>query len=496
MKKIIIIGAGIAGLTAGVYAQKSGFETEIYEMHDKPGGECTGWQRGEYHFDGCIHWLVGSKPDTSLYEIWQDIGALDESVRIIHHNRFMRYEESGRFFDIYTDANKLEQHMLEISSRDKKPIKEFCGAIRAVQGLCMPIDKPMDMMTWKDGMRFMAKNIGKMRKVMKYDKVLISEFVKWFSDPLLRNGLASIMPNFYKASGLIYTLGGFHEGDCGYPLGGSLAMSRRIEEKYRALGGNVFYRAKVEKILISDGKAVGIRLADGREKRADYVISAADAYATLYQMLDDKYTPPFFKTLFSDNQTYPTQRCSLVMLGVDHDFSQLARQVSFIPKVPIDGGGKDNKKMQISHYCFDPSMAPKNKSVISVFIQSDFDYWQGLYKDKAKYKAEKKRLEKDVINAFTERFPEIKGKIEVTDVSTPMTYVRYCNAWRGSWMSWPHNMSAEHPRYFNGLLPGLDNFILAGMWTLPPGGLPSAAMSARFAVQRLCMGESVNFSSQ
>ena len=64
MKKVVIIGAGIAGLTCGIYAQKNGFETEIYEQHTIPGGECTGWDRGGYHFDGCLHWLVGSKPGT------------------------------------------------------------------------------------------------------------------------------------------------------------------------------------------------------------------------------------------------------------------------------------------------------------------------------------------------------------------------------------------------------------------------------------------------
>ena len=62
MKKVIIIGSGIAGLSCGIYAKLNGFETEIFEMHSISGGECTGWDRGEYHFDGCIHWLMGSKP--------------------------------------------------------------------------------------------------------------------------------------------------------------------------------------------------------------------------------------------------------------------------------------------------------------------------------------------------------------------------------------------------------------------------------------------------
>jgi phytoene dehydrogenase-like protein len=55
--KAIIIGAGVAGLSAGCHLQSSGYETEIYEAHTLPGGLCTAWRRGAFLFDGCIHWL-------------------------------------------------------------------------------------------------------------------------------------------------------------------------------------------------------------------------------------------------------------------------------------------------------------------------------------------------------------------------------------------------------------------------------------------------------
>ena len=55
MKKVIIIGAGIAGLTAGVHLQKAGYETEVYEKNPLPGGMCTGWMREGYFIDNCIH---------------------------------------------------------------------------------------------------------------------------------------------------------------------------------------------------------------------------------------------------------------------------------------------------------------------------------------------------------------------------------------------------------------------------------------------------------
>jgi hypothetical protein len=75
-KSVIVVGAGIAGLATGCYAQMNDYSTRIVEMHDKPGGLCTSWQRRGYTIDLCIHWLVGSKPGTGFHRLWQEIGLL------------------------------------------------------------------------------------------------------------------------------------------------------------------------------------------------------------------------------------------------------------------------------------------------------------------------------------------------------------------------------------------------------------------------------------
>jgi len=73
-KSIAIIGAGFAGLSAGIYAQMNGYQSQIYEMGDLPGGLCTAWKRKGYTIDGCIHWLVGSSPNSGMYRFWQEVG--------------------------------------------------------------------------------------------------------------------------------------------------------------------------------------------------------------------------------------------------------------------------------------------------------------------------------------------------------------------------------------------------------------------------------------
>ena len=156
-KKIIIVGAGISGLSAGIYGQKNGFETEIYEKNASAGGECTGWDRGTYHFDGCIHWLVGSKSGTSVNKLLHQVGALDDSVDIVNHEYFYRVEEKGKALNMYRNVDRLEKHLIEISPEDEPLISEVCKAIRALGKLEMPLDKPMDMYSTIDNLKMLPK---------------------------------------------------------------------------------------------------------------------------------------------------------------------------------------------------------------------------------------------------------------------------------------------------------------------------------------------------
>ncbi|NJR24169.1 MAG: NAD(P)/FAD-dependent oxidoreductase [Richelia sp. CSU_2_1] len=91
---IIIIGAGIAGLAAGCFAQMNGYQTRIFEMHTLPGGLCTAWQRQGFIFDGCIHYLFGSGQGQPFSRLWEELGVLPGQP-FIHHDELMRIRESG-----------------------------------------------------------------------------------------------------------------------------------------------------------------------------------------------------------------------------------------------------------------------------------------------------------------------------------------------------------------------------------------------------------------
>jgi len=155
---------------------------------------------------------------------------------------------------------------------------------------------------------------------------------------------------------------------------------------------------------------------------------------------------------------------------------------------PIMIAGKANNIIRIKNYSFDPSFAPKGKSTLVVIFGSESDYWEEIYKDKEKYREEKKKIEQAVISFLEETMPGIKDKIEVVDVTTPMTYIRYTNSWKGSPMGFSKNILLNLPRR----LPKLGNFFMAGQW-VGDMGVSGAAKSGRDIVQLICNQDQKKF---
>jgi phytoene dehydrogenase-like protein len=290
---------------------------------------------------------------------------------------------------------------------------------------------------------------------------------------------------------LVMMLATYANKDAGWPMGGSLEFARGIEKSYLKLGGKINYNARVEKILVEKDKAVGIQLSDGSKCPADYVISAADGYATIYKMLEGRYIDDNIKSLYNETPLAPTS--VQVSLGVACDLSKEPHVLGIKLDKPITVGGIENSYIYLRHYCYDPSMAPEGKSSITSILSSDYEYWERLYiEDRNAYNAQKKMIADEFIRVFEERFPYAKGKIEVVDVSTPYTYTRYTGTWKGVYMGWmttPEKSMLKTP----GKLPGLKNFYLAGQWANSSGGVPTGVVTGRWSLMRICKDDGKKF---
>ena len=491
-KSIAIIGAGIAGLSAGCYARMNGYETDIFELHSRPGGVCTAWRRGDYVFDGCLHWLVGTSPRSSFHRIWEELGAL-AGRRIVNHEEFLRYEgPDGKYLALYTNADRLERHLKDLAPGDRAAIEEFTGLIRRLAAMEMPIENSGLFEGIKLGLRMLSA-MGLFRR---YLPVSVREFAGRFGDPFLREAFAATFADF-PLMALVFTLAAMHRGDAGYPVGGSLEFARAIERRYLGLGGRVHYNARVEKILVEDDRAVGVRLADGREHRADHVISAADGYSTIFRMLEGRYVDDRLRG-FYEGGLEPFPPMIQVSLGVARDLSAEPPLAVFPLRRPVVVAGKPHHRMGYRHFCYDPTMAPAGKSVVVVTFTTDYEYWRDLYADREAYRAEKDRLAKAVVEGLAERFPGIENQVEAIDVATPMTYERYTANWRASFEGWLITTRTMGMAFRGGLpktLPGLGNFHMIGQWTVVGGGLPPAAKDGRDVSKRICRQDRREFTA-
>ena len=490
-KSIIIIGAGIAGLAAGCYAQMNGYRSQIFEMHNKPGGLCTSWKHKDYTIDGCLHWLVGSSPGNNFHNIWRELGALPGPT-IIEHDVFISIEaEGGKVFNVYTDVDRLEKHMLELAPQDRKTIEKFTVAIRDCSKVELPIDKAPELYGPADLPRLAAQMLPFLKLMNTWKKVTIEEFAAEFKDPFLRQvfPLTFNLPGFPMMA-VLMTLAWMHQKAAGFPQGGSLEFSRSIERQYLKLGGEIHYRSPVDKILVSDDKAIGVRVANGTNRHSDIIISAADGHATLFQMLDGKYMTNKTRKYYEKMPLFPP--LIQVSLGLARSFEGVPRLLLFPLKRPVTIAGKEEKMLGVEIYNFDPTLAPPGKTVIDVKLYADYDYWEKLKQSPKSYKEEKDKIARQVIDLLEQRFPGLASQVEMIDVATPMTWERYTGNWRASFEGWLIT-TKNFGMSLRKTLPGLKNFYMCVQWVEPGGGVPSAAMSARNLIQVICKRDKKSF---
>lgn len=484
-RSIIIIGGGIAGLAAGCYGQMNGYKTRILEMHASPGGLCTSWRRKGYTVDGCLHWLVGSKQGSGMNRLWQELGA-SQGRQMVDHEEFMRIMGArGEVFILYTNVDKLEEHMKGLAPGDHEAIEEMCQAIRTMCVVDIPLDVPDEA---APDAPTQAELAAFFEALAKYGGMTVQEFARRFTSPILHWSFTVLfdLPDF-PMSGMLMTLAWMHKRDAGYPLGGSLEFSRAIERRYLGLGGEIHYRCRADKILVEGDSAVGVRLDDGSEHRADVVISAADGHATIFHMLDGRYVDDTVRGYYEGLPIFPP--LVQVSLGVARDLSGEPHSVVFMLEPALRIAGEERSQFGVKHYCYDPALAPPGKSVLTVLINSDYDYWRELYADRRAYRGEKKKVADTVIQQLEKRYPGITDQIEMVDVATPMTYERFTGNWRGSYEGWLITTRTVGMMMGGGMsktLPGLDNFYMAGQWVEPGGGVPPAAMSGRNVIRMVC----------
>ena len=491
-RKVIVIGGGISGLTAGIYALQAGFEVEIYESHQVIGGMCAQWQRKGIACPSAIHWMMGAKPNSDLHEIWKNIGAIDHITEMIPLDYISACNNGDSYCYLYSDIEKLEAELLQISPQDEDAIKNLIREIKIYQKLPIPADKAMDLMLP------MEKAISFMPyiKAEKHtSKVSIAEYVKQFQSPQIRQLLLSVVPDAQLSTNtLMIWLASNCNGDIAFPLEGFFALAKRMEQKFLSLNGKIHVNYSVKKITIKEETAKGIVLADGSEAHADYIISTISPDVLLENLLENQFQDNYFEQRFMNPTHFYAPALSLVNLSVETDMNQYPHTLVVEPKQALMINSTNVKYLKINHYAFAPHFCKVGKTLVQVVLQEqEFDYWKNLKTTSEEiYQQAKLNIAKRIIQEIETIYPATKDKIEILDVATPLSLQRYCHSYRGSYLSFSDIQNQGQRENHEGKICGVKNLYLAGQWVFQDGGLPMAAVAGKFAVQRICNQENIN----
>lgn len=483
LKSIVIIGAGISGLTAGIYALQSGFDVTIYESHTVPGGASTSWRRKGYLFEGGIHWMTGSSPKTPLNRLWYEVGALNDNVKVLYPDPFIAFDYNGQTAYIYRDIDKLRQHFLELSQEDRKEINRLCSDVKKFTRFTMPVMDIKGVKVKKKSDVPISSLIGMLPalpRLLFYNNQTAKEYSERFKSPQIKNLLENIAGRDNTAAAIVFILATLASGDGGYPGGGSLDMADRMAKYFEKLGGTIKYSKAVNKVLVENGIARGVKL-DGEEIKADAVIVTLDTLVAIDTMFDTPISEPWAEKM---RQTTKPMLDTFICLGVEADLSGLPERIVFRSDEPLVCGNLSESVIGICNYAGYKGYAPQGyTAVTSLIIGDSYDFWKTCYEN-GTYQAEKQKLAESLIEILAKKYPQTAGKIAVWDVATPLTYERYLGSYKGSWMSAMEKGSKNST--YPSKPESIQNVYFAGQRLMSPGGLPAALVTGRTAVQHLC----------
>ncbi|HUE37183.1 MAG TPA: NAD(P)/FAD-dependent oxidoreductase [Candidatus Acidoferrum sp.] len=490
--KVIIIGAGIAGLSCGCYLQMNGIQTEILEAGALPGGLCTAWRRGQYVFDGCLRWLVGANPGSVFHRMWRELGAIAGRTVFVNDNILTVEFPGGQKITVPADLEKLAAEFRRIAPEDSHLIDRLVKDARRCVSL-EPLEKPIELMPRRQRMREGIRYLPIVPIVLRWKNLSLGDYLARYKNDLLRKTLQVITGSEQmSALVLVMVLAFRSRNDTGFVAGGSWDFAMAVAKRYEELGGVFRYNARVTRIQTENHRAVGVQCEDDTAIPASTVVSCADGHATIFEMLDGRYVDKKIRFLYETCETFSA--IIQVSLGVGRVFPDTPHTLELVLAKPLSVDGQtfvDSFEVELFHS--DSGLCPEGTTTITVRLPTRYQFWIDLKKiDPRQYRAEKKNILRKIMAILDRRFPGLGRNVERFDVATPATFVRYTGNWRASYEGWlpTPRILGRRIKY---TLPGLKNFYMAGHWVVPGGGLPSAALSGREVAQMICAENKKNF---
>jgi phytoene dehydrogenase-like protein len=498
----VVIGSGLGGLCCAAAFARQGFKALVLEHHNKPGGYATTFKRpGGYIFDVSLHSTTVEERDGihNLIPGFPEIKDI-EFVPLPYLYR-MIYPD----YDFRIGQKDLPGYIRTLIGYFPDEKEGIQGIFDDMKGLAQDINKyasaggQVDMMNFPRDYPYLFKS---------YNKTWGQMLDACIKNPKLKSIISSLW-GYYglppsKLAGLYYalpTIGYLQEGGY-YPIGTSQKISDALMKFIEERGGRVMLKNMVKKILIKDHSAYGVKTADGREYTGKVVVSNANAYDTFYEMTEEK---EYLKDYLARMDSFTTSLSSFqVFLGLKEDLVGKIgikdTEIFYETSYDIEAKYKAHLNAELENLGYGLMLydnlykgySPKGKNTLNIISLQGYDHWQKYEEDylkgnKKAYRAEKERMADILINKVEKTLlPGLKKAIEVKEIGTPLTNVRYTKNYRGAIYGWNQTLDNSPPRRLAHRTP-ITNLYLAGAWTNPGGGY-SAVISSGLE----CFGEIMN----
>jgi phytoene desaturase len=485
-EKVIIIGSGFGGLGAGIRLATRGYDVQIFEKRDKPGGRGYTYKMDGFSFDGGPTVITAPFMFDDLFDL---AGRKREDyVEFVQLDPFYRiFDHTGNSFDYNGDSQFIYEQIKRWNPADVQGYQKFMDTTQAIfqKGFVELADKPF--LNVSDMLRVAPDliRLGSYRSVYSYvSKFIENEFLRQsFSfHPLLIGG------NPFDSSS-IYAMIHYLEREWGvhFAMGGTGALVDALAQLFEEIGGRFRFDTEVAEILVEGKRATGVKLADGSVQMADHVISNADVAWTYLNMIPSKarglrnsdtrykrftrYSMSLFVIYFGTKRRYNDSDLAHHNIILGERYQGLLQDI-FKKKVLADDFSLYLHMPTIT----DPSLAPDGCETFYVLspvphLGADIDWQQAA------------KPYRDAIMQFLEDnyLPDLQENIVVEHMIDPLHFRDTLNSHLGSAFSveptltqsaWfrPHNRSED-----------FENLYFVGAGTHPGAGLPGVLSSSKIA---------------
>lgn len=499
-KTIAIIGGGVAGLSAGIYGQRAGYETTIYEKNSVLGGSCSGWYRNGFAIDNCLHWLTGTNGQSGQYKQWVELGVINEETNILQRPYFSSSETNGVRLTLWRDPERTRAEMLSVSPEDEVEINLFIDCVKVASDVIANLSHLQRIPKTVTETEKVLSNFDFARRSVMYMGLNNEQWAKKFKSEAIRNLILDFCAKEYESYWLIITYGFYISGNADIIEGGSIQIADSLVKTYQEAGGRIETNMPAKQVIIKKKKlpkiekkakiktkhAEKIIFENGEEIEADYIIFACDIKYVFSKLIrKKKHKPKIIRNIFKNEKEFPMYSAFQMAFSVDGLFGEIEDTLGFECN-PIEVAMQRYDRVMIKNYrCYGDYIAPEGKTVIQcMFMQyeKDFKFWKKLYKsDKDRYNQAKMNIANAVLAEIIKKFPEYDGKIKVLDTWTPYTYARRNNDTNGAFMRFI-TTAISRKSSIPSEVKGVDNVFLASHWLRYPGGLPMAAYTGKIAI--------------